>query len=336
MTKFSSHIFKSILRLISLSMSIITPPVVPPPFNAYSLTTVKYGPFGEYQNDAPITFTLLTKNDEEEVNVRIAVEDLSDGRMTYVGRGDIQTQKNIARTFTLDLPTNRFLGPKGMRTRFDVIIYEADTVLSMNLIIYPLKDSDTINPFNYRNEIYNRGGTTFALKGTYIQFSNETYDFSNLQDFFMMDSYYQLVLSSICFDMTYEEKLTYSEAYIELRNPQKCFSLLVDKDNKCRIKIGLEKDENNRVSLIFTDFLYVDPTTLIMSLYPKAGFIQTKNFYFPYNKMDDVSKQEFIIVITELGYSDLTLTWPMFYDASKGFVGTCQNSKYCVIGDITK
>ena len=80
--------------------------------------------------------------------------------------------------------------------------------------------------------------------------------------------------------------------------------------------------------------MYVNEKTLDMSLNPKEGFIPTDHFYLPINKSSDLLDEVFTLTFNHFGHGDSNFTWDMRYTNSRNFIGDCQNSEYCIKGEI--
>ena len=80
--------------------------------------------------------------------------------------------------------------------------------------------------------------------------------------------------------------------------------------------------------------MYVNPQTLDMSLVKYDGFVATKYFYLPINKIDLLLDQIFTIHFDEFGYGKSNFSWDMRYLNNRNLIGDCDNSDYCIKGEI--
>ena len=92
---------------------------------------------------------------------------------------------------------------------------------------------------------------------------------------------------------------------------------------------------NNQISFAYKNKMYVDKDTLLMSLTSLYGHIQTDNFYMPRNKGLDMDDTLFTIVIEGAGKNDTTVNIPLTYYSLRNHFGNCDDSDYCIKGEIS-
>ena len=79
--------------------------------------------------------------------------------------------------------------------------------------------------------------------------------------------------------------------------------------------------------------MYVNPTSLEMSLVAKPGFVATPYFYLPKNKCEELLDQTFTIMVEEFGHGKTRFNWDIKYTNNHRLIGDCSNSDYCVVGE---
>ncbi len=80
-----------------------------------------------------------------------------------------------------------------------------------------------------------------------------------------------------------------------------------------------------------TDPLYVDPSTLMMSVTPRPGYTPTSYVYFPKNHFSELRQLNARIQLGSFGFNELTLDFHFTHEATYSFFGTCPSSGYCVV-----
>ena len=150
--------------------------------------------------------------------------------------------------------------------------------------------------------------------------------------------------SSWCAPSTVKEKIGVSYecdvpfsscvAHLHYVDYLKVFPYLDSSDDVPIVEIPLGvRNIFNRVWFSFPSNMYVNPTSLEMSLVAKPGFVATPYFYLPKNKCEELLDQTFTIMVEEFGHGKTRFNWDIKYTNNHRLIGDCSNSDYCVVGE---
>lgn len=199
-------------------------------------------------------------------------------------------------------------------------------------VIPPGGGGYVLNPFEIKNKEYLVENSCFKIINNKVTYSGETFRFYNYVDYFMVDEYYRLKLDQFKTKFHFLSGFVYHNAYIELINPQPCFSSLINKKGEAIIPLELYSPDEQYFYIDFACDLYVEPKSFYMSTSPKIGYKQTHYFYMPINKKEEAMKQEFRFHLEGLGDLETDVVFSCYYSNDINLIGDCFNSKYCVVG----
>ena len=91
---------------------------------------------------------------------------------------------------------------------------------------------------------------------------------------------------------------------------------------------------DGKVTINYAKTMYVNPKTLDMSLNPRTNFVPTNYFYLPINRCKELLDEPFNLRISKFGFAQNDILWTMHYTNTRLLIGDCQNSEYCVQGEI--
>ena len=236
---------------------------------------------------------------------------------------------------TFYLPTKEYLDDDGMYCRFMITDSSGESLYKFEFTLLP-KNSQTIKIDDYKTTSYCLTGTIIKI-GSIIYKDGETFQFNSTLDFFNIDSYFRLDLSSIMFSYScaYSD-LIYSSINLKFIDYNLVFPYLdsVDSNGLSYFKLPLKASRNMLdIKLDFRDKMYVNPVTLEMSKTAKVGYSLTKYLYLPINKKKDLLDQEFVIEVNRFGYNETSFEIPVRYMTSQSLIGDCSTSDYCVVGE---
>ncbi len=298
----------------------------------------QFGPYEKYQNPCPTfeyraigkttgggNYTITIMFGDDKVDNRRTIQQ-NTGYLKYGGK----------KTFTATAPTNICLGDGGMKVTFKSLNNDTGkTITVCSFTIYP-RVQTTVNPLTLSGGKYVSSKIVAKRTGTFAITYDETYDFSGFLDYFLTDTYYSLSLDQYVFSRKCTlTDFSYQEANLYINGGSKYFPGLSYSNDVTKIPLTLSKN-GNKLSINFANTMYVEPKLLMMSMTPRSGYIATNHFFFPVNHNKDLEGLTFTFEIVGMGYSGLTARWDSSYLAINGLLGSCQNSEYCVDGEISQ
>lgn len=155
--------------------------------------------------------------------------------------------------------------------------------------------------------------------------------FKEFQELYMPDYYHKLDLSvfRITDSATFPSTLTCSSGLLSVTNLNGIFDNIAT-GNKIYLPITLNKEKSD-YSLKFSNILYVNPVTLLMSSTPKDGFVETKYLYFPRNEKNKEMNYNLEIALSGVGFEYNNFIYSFRYKSILNILGDCHNSQYCVV-----
>ncbi len=196
---------------------------------------------------------------------------------------------------------------------------------------------------------------TFYPVDQYFDFTDqqenhtEYLDFSSVKAFLCRNEYHEYTedkyYSIDIVPLSTEYLLSTTEAasanaYIVVSDPNKCFPNI--KKTNGYFKLPLKGSASTRtfggVTSIRVNFssnfsYYVNPHTLDMAEEPLEGYEQTKDFYYPVGKCEEIKEScSFYFVAESLGYNKATYYMKLDFEGDHEFFGDCLDSDYCLVG----
>lgn len=307
------------------------------PTSNYCLTSSIYGPFSLYAENQELLFivksnSLISQDVYGQINIFNAhsvIISKSQTRTASISKFNSQTLK-------MQLMTNYYLSASGMRAVFTLV--DANTLnelVTSYFSLYPMEKT-TINPTEYSESYVEFKPTCLAFNNSGIVTYQEKYQFSNFYDYFLIDTYYRLLIDQFIFNYQFLQDLTYQTAVLKFAKNELLFPFLdLDENNEITIPLQLVKEDKN-YRLSFSETMYVNPLTLQMSFSPLANFVATSYFYLPKNGMKLLQNRDFNFLITGLGQNHSTFQWSASLLMENNLLGPCFDSDYCVIGGIAE
>ena len=301
---------------------VITPSMEVGPYSKYqSNPTISYKIVSTYLVDKTIyeIFRFGDTNNPSQRTVTKATHTVT-AQGTYVG--------------AITLPTSTFLGDSGMSITIEIYNGDGSINRAKTFVIYPTKN-EIIDPTTY-NGTYTCPQTHMVMTSSIVKYTNETYSFPKVDDYFLTDTYYRLPIEQFVIQTSLTaEEFSYLQAYIKIEGMDQYFPSMVYLNGYTLIPLTVNYS-GGLLTLSLKNSLYVEPKLLFMSNLVREGYVATNNFYLPVNHARDLVGASFTIEITKVGYSKTTFSWRSSLLAESPLVGDCQNSSYCVVGSVTK
>ena len=307
------------------------------PTSDYYLTSSIYGPFSPYAENQELLFivrsnSLISQDVYGQINIFNA-------HSVIISKSQTRTasiSKFNSQTLQMRLMTNYYLSTSGMKAVFTLV--DANTfneLVTSYFSLYPMEES-TINPTEYGESSLEFKPTCLAFNNSGIVTYQEKYQFKNFYDYFLIDTYYRLLIDQFVLSYQFLQDLTYQTAILKFPKNEQLFPYLnLDENNDITIPLRLVKEDKS-YHLCFSQTMYVNPITLQMASYPLANFVATSYFYLPKNGIKQLQNKDFNFLITGLGQNHSTFIWSSSLLVENNLLGPCFDSDYCVIGGITK
>lgn len=322
------------MLISSLAMFITSrkPIILPQTFQVY---INQIGPYEKYQADQAITFKEVSTYQEELVVYEIFRFTEGDGSNLQTTTKPYHTiPADSSYTSTFNLPTSLLLGDKGLTITVDAYDYERSLRLyTKTVTIYPIGHT-IVNPT--KMDSYSTQNIIAKISNNTVTYTKEEFTFTNMEDYFLTDVYYKMPINQFSFTTTIKkEDFTYSNAYLIMSKMNAYFPSLPYLNKKTVLNLNANYG-TSEITLSFKDQLYVEPKILQMAVLPKTGYVQTNNFYFPVNHLDDLDGKSFTFQINDIGINKTCLRWNTKLLTSGALIGKCHNSSYCVTGRVTQ
>ena len=303
--------------------------------NTFAVYFNQIGPYEKYQDNPVVTF-------KEESTYQ---EDLFVYEIFRFAEGDETNQRTVTKPYhaiepdstytgTFTIPTSLLLGDKGMNITIDIYDYQANYKIYTNTVtIYPIGNT-IINPTKMDEFIAPHNIVKISNKT--VKYTEERFTFTKMSDYFLTDLYYRMPINQFEFTSSIKsDDFAPESAYLIIRRMKKYFPSLPHIKNTATIALSTVYGES-AITLQFKNQLYVEPKILQMGVAPQTGYVQTKNFYFPVNHLEDLYGSSFDFQINGIGINKTCLRWSTSLLSNSGLIGKCHNSGYCVTGKVTE
>lgn len=302
----------------------------------YKSVVVEFDPIGPYEAYGPdktihatITSGKYYSNVRERLSVGIAGENYI--YFSATAAHDLVYSTPYDLTFTL--PISTMLSSKGMSCRIEVVNEGNVTMKSFIFTIMPIPHQRIV-PTSYVRDYFRQYDV--VLKPNDLFSRMEAIRFSNYIDYFSEDNYYRLSLNHLHIDYASTFPFPGCEATLKFVDYNRIFTSLDSGDSVPIVEIPLRvvNPKKSEICFDFPQNMYVNPNTLEMSLVAKPNYVLTNHFFLPINKKDLLVDQVFTIEVTNFGYGKTSFDWNLTYLNNRGLIGDCDNSDYCVVGDM--
>ena len=235
------------------------------------------------------------------------------------------------RKITVDFPIKNRLKSDGLRIEFDYCMRTNTPYQTSSGVIYPYQ-KQYINVAAYRREPFICRGNYFAVGDNEI-YTDEEYDFSNLNEYLSVSQNSKIDLSNIKFKYTAYGDYSCDKAILYIKDYNNVFPNLRKVDGVIPLSMKYIQNEDE-ISLEFDETLYVNLDTLDMSSTMMANYVETDSIFVPINKESILSGDDIYILLENSGYSEVNFTIPFDFYYSKKYIGECYESDYCIHGGV--
>lgn len=162
--------------------------------------------------------------------------------------------------------------------------------------------------------------------------SKEIINFVNFDEYYIPDYYHKLDPRDFKLSISNEisDNFNFRSGTLTINNYQNAFKL-ISRKAEISFPLKLVKDATGEYHLDFKNLLYVNKTTLEMSLGSKTNSAATHCLYFPLNQKQNEAEFNIKILLEGVGvdYSDFFLDFK--YKSISNIFGDCHNSEYCIV-----
>lgn len=231
---------------------------------------------------------------------------------------------DIQRIFVLD---HHFVSEGANTLSFEATINRITKTISVDAFY---KTKATIKPEREGGEIYASPYNEISLSKGILTLKRDSFIFYDFNSIIESNYYHHLNLNALFF--TSENMFSYESAVLRIKDEFGFYSRL----NRGlaigyrEIPLTIDLDAEGKYRFSYGANLFVDPTTLLMSLSSRDGFIPTNTFYFPKERFLTESNLEMEIAINNCGINESTIIYDFSYISSLRFLGDCRDSMYCV------
>ena len=291
------------------------------------------GPFSKYQNDVSFEYTLNNRSIFNESVYEFIIfgnKSVPIGKTIKTATHSIKGKETV--TCSVNLPTSMLLGDDGMSIHIELRNSSDKVLKTKEFTIYP-SVSQIINPLT--TDYYESKEIIASMTNDVLLVSKETMTFHNFFDYFTSSTYYKLNLDQ--FSISWQgnlSELTMSNSYLFIDGYREYFPGLTYSNGKAKIPLKMVKNNDGTYHLSFMWSLYVEPKTLIMTTEPRIGYKPTNSFFFPINKKRDLRNLQIMFELNNVGLGKNRIAWSSKLLAANNLIGNCQDSEYCVVGEV--
>ena len=329
-------LYKIIFTFLFLLFEIIDP-IKPIVLTLIGITSSSFGPCQTYCANKNVDLTVTTNTRIYSAYFTIYAG-VSSSNYSYSKSYPVfGVLANASKTQTVVLPTREYLTSNGMYIKlvlnYDTTLNETYMQQTYTYTIYPIDAHSDINPEDYITEPCVNSRISYSFNNQVLNTKQESFQFPDYIDYFNIDTYHRLNLSSVVFDYNCDYSFSYSAAYLQIYDDDNVFPY-ISKNDDGYFLIPLKVIQNgNKCSFAFKNQFYVHPKTAQMSFNPEEGFVLTRYFYLPKNERDQLLDKKMNVYLYGAGYGSSNITWNLTYLASQNLLGDCSDSDYCIIGE---
>ena len=305
-------------------------------FGIFDNPTMELDPIGPcdlYGNNVNITGTIYSKRRIKNVRERLTVTVCGSESSYFASTASHNVDANKKTAFSLKLPIQNLLGKNGIDCIISLIDLNSEEICSHSFSLKPSSYSK-INVKDYLTS-YRINNDVVVDPDRYATCHQEKYIFDSFVDFFNEDNYYRLNLRKISLTYSCFQSFPGCTAKLRFTDYNKVFPYLDNSDQIPSFEIPLRYVvEGSKVYFDFPELMYVNPRTLEMSLNARPDFKLTRYFYLPINRKNLLIDQTFALEVSDFGYDKTSFTWNLTYLNNRNLLGDCNNSDYCVVGEM--
>ena len=323
---------KGLLSTVSL-FSLLSLGVAPKATSSFTTSFSILGPYHEGDADVSFRVSITSKYEETSIRERLSVG-FFDSDFTYfytTAAHNYELKKTQRLTFTLPIKT--YLKKKGMDARFQILNSSSEVLKEVSFKLKPVQPKK-IQVLDYFTREY-ESDLIVIDPNSYVTSHDERYKFNGFIDYFNLNNYYRLSLDDIYATYSCLVSFPISTGNLTFIDYDHLFPYLDDESETPIVNIPVKAyKSSSKILFSFANTMYVDPHTLDMSFTARPGFQLTKYFYLPINKREQFLDRVFTLDMPKFGHNENSFTWNIRYTNNRNLIGDCDNSDYCVIGEV--
>ena len=298
-----------------------------------SLSLNPLGPCEEYGTDVSLTGTLTSTNGYTGVRERLSVAPKGGTYSYFHTTASHDVVKGRPYSVSLPMPIHNMLSSSGIDCKVALLNSSSVEIQSYLFSLKPITKA-RINVNDYLNTPY-KAMDTVIDPDNYGTSNYESVMFDGFIDYFNEDNYYRLNLNKLKFTYSCPKVFPGCNATLNFTDYNNVFPYLSEGDALNNIRIPLRTAvQGSKFYFDFPEQMYVNPQTLEMSIVAKPGYRLTKYFYLPINKKELLIDEVFTLEVRDFGYNKLSFSWTISYLNNRNLIGDCDNSDYCVVGEM--
>ena len=296
-----------------------------------TLYTSQVGPYAELCDDSTMTVLVTSKNTTTYRVYEVVMFGTTEQQNIYSTKTAVHDAiYHGHNSSTITVPTSALMTENGMKVTIKVYASDKTLYFTKSFVIYP-NTAVSVNPTQV--DQYSTSYIAASISNSNIIRYQETFAFYDFTKYFETLIYHHLPIEQFKFTYSRDVELTFGESFLYIERYQDYFPALTYTSGRAKIPIKIVKN-GDYYQIDFNTQLYVDKKTLDMSITPKDGFVTTNYFYMPINKKKDLLGLPIRFTVKGLGMCGLTLSWTTQSAMNYNYIGNCQTSEYCVVGDV--
>ena len=192
-----------------------------------------------------------------------------------------------------------------------------------------------LSKLNYYDDVYSLVNDLVIDTDDYLNVNTEKFMFSEFPDYIDADYYHRLDIKNLKMSYYAPNIMKNAKGYLRFYDYYNIFPYLDNNETVPYFDIPvIAKEKNNEIYMSFSGNFFVNIQTLEMSFVKRGGFVKTNYFYLPLNKSNQLLDQMFTLHFDSFGFGETSFSWDMRYITNRHLVGNCDDSEYCVKGEI--
>ena len=327
----NKRIFICLSPLLALLLTSFTPKAIDPNYQLFYVTSSIYGPYSRDDGEVIISYQ-MEYTSTNNLSVREGFEYHADGRKLYQNTNSYHAMRSfrtVNRSLVFD---TSFFSQSSYLTI--VFFIESDTTRYYEKEFYVVERKSfeiDIEDYPYT---YNTPYTCFSV--TSNDSYNEQYDFRNVEHTFPGTSYYELDVSKLSFNYSFQKSFTCKNAYLRFKDPKNYFKGIGVYDRTNQYKRFLLDYHQNGSTIIFSPSpLLYQEGTMMVSYYQLLdnSLKETNHIFLPLKQRENLKGMTFELVVEEAGVNKTTLYSKTVLNTYRNLFGDCGYSDYCVTGE---
>lgn len=291
-----------------------------------------YGPFPLGQEDFPLTLKYRIRTTSTSIIERLKLIDKNGSVLAALNQSFDNYTSLALKSVTYTVPIHDYWSADGLTLKFELIDKDTRELLKDYSVTFYPPEKQTFLSSVLKREVYVTRSLGFKSDGASFVPLNERYDFTNLGDYISADYYYRLAIGAMSFDYDSSFPFTYQSANMYFSDRENLFPFM-EHDDLGLITIPLSLTyKNGKVTAGFKNKFYVNKKTLQVSDTYRQNFAYTSDFYLPINGLRKFNGKSLIFSFEGIGQNAIRTTITMRYDATRTYVGLCNDGEYCVVG----